>query len=292
MADEGFGVPNDAFVEILLRLPTSARRRFRLVCKRWRDVIDERTLERQVRTKILAFISERTTSRAIVLDDDKDGRCTHEWTYDSSTGDSFVRMIGTCNGLICLLETCNGDSSIITVANPVTGEAAILPPLPVLDSSMFGHFVFGYHPMTGQYKVVHVPSPHAQRRDLVYVLTLGGGSPAAWREIALPGIAVCHNPFCSMVSVDGSTYWLTMLSDRVVALDLADERVTSFQSPLFAKGGEQALLLLKLTNVHARLGVAILRDEPLAKTIEVWVLDGGGSGKRRVCGTGSFWRHT
>ena len=77
MAGEGFDVPTDAFVEILLRLPTSARRRFRLVCKRWRDVIDERTPERQVRTKTLAFIGQRRSSRALVFDN-KDGRRRHE----------------------------------------------------------------------------------------------------------------------------------------------------------------------------------------------------------------------
>ncbi|CAO2191919.1 unnamed protein product [Urochloa humidicola] len=90
MEDEGFNnLPTDAFVEILLRLPPSARRRFRLVCKRWRDVINERTSERQVRTKILAFISDWSSSRAIVFDD-KDGHPRHEWTYNSATRGLFT----------------------------------------------------------------------------------------------------------------------------------------------------------------------------------------------------------
>nr|CAB3504052.1 unnamed protein product [Digitaria exilis] len=79
MADEeGFDLlPTDTFVAVLVRLPTSARRRSRLVCKRWRDVIDERTAERQVRTKILAFNSEWRSSRVVVFDD-QHGRRRHE----------------------------------------------------------------------------------------------------------------------------------------------------------------------------------------------------------------------
>ncbi|CAO2202361.1 unnamed protein product [Urochloa humidicola] len=160
MEDEGFNnLPTDAFVEILLRLPLSARRRFRLVCKRWRDVINERTPERQVRTKILAFICDGPSSRAIVFDD-KDGRPRHEWTYNSATS-GFVCMVGTCNGLICLHDIGEGGRSVITVANPITGEVVALPPSPTAgDSSIIGLglYGFGYHPTTGRYKVVHVSS--------------------------------------------------------------------------------------------------------------------------------------
>ncbi|XP_039815301.1 putative F-box protein At3g16210 [Panicum virgatum] len=156
MADEGFDVPTDAFVEILLRLPTSARRRFRLVCKRWRDVIDERTPERQVRTKTLAFIGPWRSPRALVFDD-TDGRRSHEWAYPSAH--EVVSMVGTCNGLICLLDAGEGGRSALrlTVANPVTGEALALPPLPAAWG-LPGLHAFGYHPTTGRYKVVHVSS--------------------------------------------------------------------------------------------------------------------------------------
>jgi hypothetical protein len=51
--DDGFILPTDAFVEVLLRFPTSSRCRVRLVCKRQRDVINERTPERHpTHTKI------------------------------------------------------------------------------------------------------------------------------------------------------------------------------------------------------------------------------------------------
>ncbi|CAO2211355.1 unnamed protein product [Urochloa humidicola] len=204
-ADEGFNnVPTDAFVEILLRLPTSARRRFRLVCKRWRHSIDQRTPERQVRTKILVFISHWPRSRAVVLDDDKDWRRRHEWTYGSSTNTGAVHMVGTCNGLICLHDTGDGARCPITVANPVTGEAMALPPPAsawdwLMRLRLYG---FGYHPTMGRYKVVRVPTVLARRPDAVHVLTLGGGGgPAVWREVVSPAMAGSYNAFCGIVGV-------------------------------------------------------------------------------------------
>ncbi|CAL5013236.1 unnamed protein product [Urochloa decumbens] len=280
MADkEGFSVPTDALTEIFLRLPTSARRRFRLVCKLWRDAIDERTPERQVQTKILAFISHGQSSRAIVFDD-KDGHRRQEWAYNSTTR-GVVEMVGTCNGLICLHDADAGDRSVITVANPITGEAVALPPPPAAWGSLRrrGLYAFGYHPTTGRYKVVHVPSRLARRQDAVHVLTLcDDGSPAAWREVVSPALSGSHNPLCGIVSVDGSVYWFTSGADRVVALDVGDdERVTSFLGPPGVHPVERMPeASWKVTSVHARLGVVIPRCEMAAMTMEVWVLDAGG----------------
>ncbi|CAO2211340.1 unnamed protein product [Urochloa humidicola] len=36
-------IPADIFMDILQRIPASPRRRLRLVCRHWRDVIDGRT---------------------------------------------------------------------------------------------------------------------------------------------------------------------------------------------------------------------------------------------------------
>ncbi|KAF8686079.1 hypothetical protein HU200_043684 [Digitaria exilis] len=180
--DENFPVPTDVFVSILMLLPTSCRRRLRLVCKTWRDVVDERTPERQVRTKVLAFISKRQSSRALVFDDDR----RREWTFPSSGGFAgVVDMVGTSNGLLCLHETAPcGDRgvSVLTVANPVTGETRRLPPVPPARSHRsLGRYVFGYHPITGRYKFVHIPSSSSwSMLDAVQVLDLGEPS---WREV-------------------------------------------------------------------------------------------------------------
>ncbi|CAO2162911.1 unnamed protein product [Urochloa humidicola] len=271
MADDdgdGFFLPTDAFVEVLLRLPTSSRRRFRLVCKRWRDVIDERTPERHVRTKILAFFSsEAGVSHAVLLPDEprSDGCGSgQEWmTFTSSKSNSntdsntyfrrreagVVHLVGTCNGLLCLRDDVpdrgGGTVSTISITNPVTGENAVVLRWPRYSFG-FGKVVkygFGYHPTTGKYKVVIVscllsstyPYYNYTRRleiDRVLVCTLGGGS--GLREVPVlagPADTASYHDYSDIVTVDGSTYWLTGRADRVVALDLRDERVASFEAP-------------------------------------------------------------
>ncbi|CAL5013195.1 unnamed protein product [Urochloa decumbens] len=265
MADDdgdGFFLPTDAFVEVLLRLPMSSRRRFRLVSKRWRDLINERTPERLVRTKILAFFSEAGASHAVVLPDQPqpDGGGRQEWTFPSSTSNSntytfgyirrirdagVVHLVGTCNGLLCLRDDVpnpggGGTLSTISVTNPVTGEKAAILRGPIswgsygIQSRKVVKYGFGYHPTTGKYKVVVVSCLPAStcftkrlEIDMVMVLTVGRPEKpdSGWREV--PGLAGpdsgYHDSGDVIVTVDGTAYWLTGRANRVAALDLGSD---------------------------------------------------------------------
>nr|TKW10936.1 hypothetical protein SEVIR_6G201700v2 [Setaria viridis] len=264
--DDGFILPTDAFVEVLLR---------------WRDVIAERTPERHAaRAKILAFFSEAGTSRAVVFpDDQQDGGGTggQEWTFTSSKSSDggVVRLVGTCNGLLCLRERA---------------RARRLPyPLQYHRRGQPDHRREGGDPagvdVVGalQYKVVNIScntSSSSNQRlaiDVVRVFTLG---ESEWREVPLPLLApdTSYHDSGDVVAVDGSTYWLTARADRVMALDLEDERVASFEAPpclRLLQVPEKATC--QLTNVHGRLGVLVTRHQPTATTrVDVWVLEGGG----------------
>ncbi|CAL5005562.1 unnamed protein product [Urochloa decumbens] len=305
--DDGFILPTDAFVEVLLRLPTSSRRRFRLVCKRWRGIIDERTPERRSRAKILAFFSEAGASRAVVLDED--GGDEQEWRFRSSCIDcrtyeygAVVLLVGTCNGLLCLRDylplPCHRIGPTIAVVNPVTGEESAAIPCPPESLSWDYHggyrrvveFSFGYHPTTGKYKVVHVsctsePPNKRLEIDSVQVLTLEGNKPE-WRVVPVLTMDTSYHDTGGVVTVDGSTYWLNARADRVAALDLGDddERVASFAAPPCLEVLQvPKVATCQLTTVHGRLGVLVSRQQPAmteAAKVDVWVLEGGG-GRRR-----------
>ncbi|CAL5013164.1 unnamed protein product [Urochloa decumbens] len=262
MADECFDLPDDVLVQVMLLLPTSSRRRFRLVCKRWRDLIDERTPEGRSRTKILVFFAERGESRALVFDDEHGGR-RRAWT-----------------------------SSVISVTNPITGETQVLPPVPTQRESeqfeesrrlesesetngKFGKYSFGYHPITGEYKFVHIPYQRHQEVDAVWVFTLGADT-TAWREVPVtaPGASYSKN-HGEVVSVDGVMYWLNTASNRIMELDLGDEHATWLDVPpsVWAAGltPEEEGGVWRLTSVHARLGIAATTSWG---GVDVWVLDG------------------
>ncbi|XP_020200601.1 putative F-box protein At1g53370 [Aegilops tauschii subsp. strangulata] len=221
-------LPTDVLVEILLRLPPSSRRRVRLVCRLWRDIIDERTTEmHSCATALLWDIWDRT---AYVVDDlskSSTGKCRKLWKWGK-----YGQLVGTCNGLLCLCDMVTPGGAV-TLVNPATGETLPVPPLPCVDKrrcvpeKWYEAYSFGYHPTSGQYKVVHVPCsfdlPHVF--DTVHVLTLG---EASWREVPE------HDGWCKcdlsagIVSVDGTTYWVLSYGAiaLVVAFDLEHERVT------------------------------------------------------------------
>jgi hypothetical protein len=163
-------LPMDVLVEVLLRLPTSSRRRFRLVCRFWRDTVDRRTSEMRSRPKTLL-----ATVDTIHLVDDLES-----WRWRGDTYDG-MSLVGTCNGLVCMWDGQKPDRPI-TLANRVTGETLAIPPLPLpqakaaLESRLT--YTFAYHPTTGRYKVLHLP----YRFDRVWVFTLGGRSLARRRH--------------------------------------------------------------------------------------------------------------
>ncbi|OEL18729.1 hypothetical protein BAE44_0020252 [Dichanthelium oligosanthes] len=145
------GIHADIFVDILQRLPPIPRRRLRLVCWHWRNVIDDRTPAPQFRAKVLAFVAGDGRRRAYV----------------------FRRA---------------GD---VVVVNPATGETLAVPPpsKTYQEFNDAAAYSFAYHPATGLYKIVHVPCRSGDGTlDVVRVFTLGDRS---WREVPVPRGSSC-----------------------------------------------------------------------------------------------------
>ncbi|CAL5005568.1 unnamed protein product [Urochloa decumbens] len=297
MEDGGTCLPDDVLVQIFLLVPARSRRPLRLVCKGWRDVIDERApppVDDKLPTKILVFINQGRRSSAVVFDGGSRHR-TRERTYTSSRDGGRVRMVGTCNGLLCLHDhstTYAGFSiSTITVTNPVTGETAALPPVPrrwawAQLAKAPGHYSFGFHPETKLHKVVYIPRGHRWSLDALQVFTLGS---KAWRAVPVHVRGACHDLLCEPISVAGTTYWLA--AGRVMALDLGpDERVTSLDAPP-AKMVRPAPsrpatrkrrdTSWRLTKVGTSLGVVVPSAGMFAGRVDVWVLDVDGGGEKK-----------
>ena len=167
-------VPTDVLWEILRRLPQiSGRRRLRLVCRRWRDVVDEVEPEVQRRrAKPLVFFKDgryEPASAFLLHDlagDDCDVTSLSLFREEEDGGgddrDFFARynnddMVGSCNGLIRLwFDRDPLYYGSIVVINPVTGESLNIPSPPTAIRA--GTISIGYHPTTGKYKIVHFPS--------------------------------------------------------------------------------------------------------------------------------------
>ncbi|GJN15868.1 hypothetical protein PR202_gb02813 [Eleusine coracana subsp. coracana] len=328
-----------AFVEILLRIPPSARQRLRLVCRHWRDVVDEHLpARRRAHSKVLAYVSRRPQR--------------------SEAGGCAFHVIGTCNGLLCL---CCYNTGIV-LFNPTTGEKLVveLPPfrlpqqrhagysfftfhpatglykivlvVPGTNENSFDEvhvftqrtsivvenlsdnsrtrstgtprcrstswheaYSFAYHPTTGKYKILHLPCcfDRTGHLDRVQVLTLGE-SVAAWRDVPAPAACASCCLKSGIVSVDGATYWINEDTDRIVAFDLDDERITpAVPLPVAARPRGSRYL----TEVRGRLGVVDYADLESKATVEVRLGARGRSGQagvepavqRNVEPEGVFW---
>ncbi|CAO2207119.1 unnamed protein product [Urochloa humidicola] len=288
------GVPADLFVNILQRLPPCPRRRLRLVCRHWRNVIDDRMPERPPRAKILAFINRNVRSKnAAPVFARVDERC-HAFVFDElpkaraggrylnlrgGVGNSGSSMVGTCNGLLCLRRR-HGD---VVVANPATGEKVAVPPPPSTDDSYTSaaSYSFVYHPATGLYKVVQVPCADGGAFYAVNVFTLGDVS---WREVPVP----CGSSWLlsfGLVSIHGAVYWVSKDGCSVMSFDLGDERL-AFVATLPVRVREGTDISSHLTaDVRGRLGLAVCsydQKEGKCKS-EVWMLEGEGG--RQTKGT-------
>ncbi|CAO2202330.1 unnamed protein product [Urochloa humidicola] len=284
MGNRWDGIPADIFVDILQRLPPCPRRRLRLVCRHWCDVIDDRTPEPPARAKVLAFVSRKYLGNgAFVLDDLSKAKARGtDYLKLQAGGRVGVRgstMVGTCNGLLCFRR----EYGRVVVVNPVTGEKLAVPPPPRSKKTPnTAHYVppasysFAYHPETGLYKVVHVPCVDGGRGGAFYsvnVFTLGD---ASWREVPVP----CGSSWLlsfGLISIDGAVYWVSKDACSVMSFDLSNERLAFVTTlPLRVRLGMDISWHLT-ADARGRLGFAVCsydQKESKCKT-EVWMLEGG-----------------
>ncbi|CAL5013232.1 unnamed protein product [Urochloa decumbens] len=290
-AGNGWSLPTDTLVEILLRLPPTKRWRLRLVCRHWRDVIRDRS-PAPAPPMALAFVVSSAegaamSASAFAVDDPAGGWCRER----------------TRNGVLCLCDNTTPGGAV-SLANPATGESLTLPPLP--DSghwmrcgttirSWHEAYAFAHDPDTWRYTVVHVPI--FDRNGVfaaLHVFTVpweekGSSSPppASWREVPVAGAAASCRLDAGFVTIDGTMHWVTVGAltegtERVVAFDLAAERVTSMMALPAPEAGRGSRWCL--TEVRGRLGAVDYSAERCWGTPEmthVWVLDGGGRDDRR-----------
>ncbi|XP_020147918.1 F-box protein At3g07870-like [Aegilops tauschii subsp. strangulata] len=273
-----YAVPTDVLADILARLPTNARRRVRLVCRLWRNLVDEwAPVDMRRRDKIL--VVESWGFREVVHVLSPEGSRAELWReLDVATACLYRRMnvVGTCNGIVCLCDD-REPGGAITLVNPSTGEELCLPRLPTTSSSVelrlslvrkswHLQYAFARHPETGRYTVVHVPWSYERfwEPGMVHVFTLG---EALWRDVHAGPDAKCSPGLSSLAIIDATLYWLTEDTDgKIRSFDLDHDRVTCIGPlPVPAKSS-----CCRLAKVHGMLGVAVDGD---GGSTAVWVLE-------------------
>ncbi|CAI9101511.1 OLC1v1038851C1 [Oldenlandia corymbosa var. corymbosa] len=161
-------IPNHLFANILLRLPFESLLQSRRVSKSWRSLIDSpefvrmhfdafhlKSSKSQDNETFRIVSSTRNNFYTLDFDDIGAGKAIAKRLKPplDHLGSDEVRLVGSCNGLLCLVYP---NSSTILVWNPWIQKAWELPSPPV-EYSMFGGadslLGFGYDSVNDDYKV-------------------------------------------------------------------------------------------------------------------------------------------
>ncbi|RXI03922.1 hypothetical protein DVH24_038196 [Malus domestica] len=202
----GHNLPEEIIHDILSRLPPKSLIRCTLVCKAWRSTIKNpsfipshlnRTiyLNNQFGTHLLLL---HCVSRAILsssvniwLDEPREKHCNLH--YDNHAFDEycklefpiipnmnkFLRVVGVCNGLVCLAVDNDRLGYIFMLCNPSIRKSVTLPK-PHLSFETIGSYDayigFGFDAVTNDYKVVRLITEHREEPNTFYeVYSLAGG---------------------------------------------------------------------------------------------------------------------
>ncbi|KAI3874050.1 hypothetical protein MKX03_016379 [Papaver bracteatum] len=254
-------LPSDIVLDILSWLPAESVSDCKLVCKRLLNLLSRRwdqfaKVHYQRQLLRLSSSGDATSSSTGFLfsfqKDEKDNTIgvrlyygneyngemnIHEnFSYKTlqKTSVSFHDMldsdviVGSYNGLICLLRYHHGIADPIHICNPNIGEYVNLPEYTLREEDYLDAYGFGYVHSMDQYKVVRIYYPESDNYDNgeVQVYTIGSGS--AWRTIGKTSYQL-WSQYSLGTYVDGSLHWID--NKKIIAFNLVNEEFRLIQPP-------------------------------------------------------------
>ncbi|CAL5342846.1 unnamed protein product [Camellia sinensis] len=283
-------LPNKVLIEILSRLPVISLLRFRCVCKSWRSLISTPSF-------ITSHLNHSTTTFNLILlrhySHRKERFSLH---FNNHTFPKFLdlkcpswtrfkyyfRIVGSCNGLLCLTDDCFGYTNTIILWNPSIHRSLTLP-VPRVASKSTSPFMcvhgFGLDLIKNDFKVVRISYLGSENGfkvpPQVEIYVLGNRS---WRDFdgVVPRFGMV-NYFWSQAYLNGKVHWVSYkLIDPVTRgcfvlfFDLGNEVFGEIELPLSLVHQFPRNMLTAI--VGESLSV-LQYDSPIySKSCTVWVM--------------------
>ncbi|KAL6137094.1 hypothetical protein ACLB2K_062389 [Fragaria x ananassa] len=231
-------------LDFLSWLPAKSLLRFRCICKTWQAMISEPYFIRQHLSRIdtksnssySLLVKEISICRSIGCGEIF--KCSTPSTeldfplLDPLYEFYFIDIIGSCNGLVCLL--LDFITTTIMLWNPCTRESKVLPQPPIENLPKF--FGFGYDSTTDDYKVIVGSFPPTSGYEyVVAAFTLKSDSWRKLQSLNQNVRVVGHGCF-----VNEALHWI-LTSERdedgrvtaykLVSFNLAEEKFHEIASP-------------------------------------------------------------
>ena len=197
------GLPEDLLITILMALPAKCLVRFRSVSKYWNSLITsaEFISIHLAQAKPLLLFHHHNQSYSLRLDNESlDMWSNSEFELPSKREDDDFQIIGSCNGVICLLNSRQDHDHSIILWNPSIGKSLNLV-LPRLSDPFRGIFGFGFNRQSNDYKFVRVATPHYPVGCQVYSV-----KERSWKAIDVSPALGYMNPIPSVLWGRSSSY--------------------------------------------------------------------------------------
>ncbi|XP_059660175.1 F-box protein CPR1-like isoform X2 [Cornus florida] len=283
-------IPGDVLSDILTRLPLKTLIRCTSVCKPWHTLLTNPSFitkhlnQSRFNNKELLLVrihsdSDDKEHYALRYDDNHlfSEYAQLEFPLKSSSCNHYFRIIGCCNGLICLSDDQFSYTNNLFLWNPFIRKTMRLPPVRVTVQThgLFKHSIgFGFDSITDDYKVVRIV--HLENHKKPPEIDIFSLSTGTWRDIshvALPHTIIDER--APQAFLKGAAHWIASSSDAklIVSFHMGCEEFGQIMLPhnIMAHANQLQILGFRVAKFQDSLALIHLtgaKDKPCC----IWVM--------------------
>ncbi|XP_026442043.1 F-box protein At3g07870-like [Papaver somniferum] len=228
--------------EILTPVPAESALDCKLVCTSWRNIVSDPSFNQMHCHHHLNHPSDDSCTLGFLALTENELFYYFEYNQNQELTTSTERIrkiistskpednfVGSCNGLICIVQEDEPDSPV-SICNPFTKQYVLLPQIRKnTDDDLFWSFGFGYVSLTNEYKVVGIYVSLLTKYVEVHIYTLGSGN--GWRDLGKFNLEFSprrDNEYEHGKFSNGAIYWI---GREIVTFDLIEEKFCKHLAP-------------------------------------------------------------
>ncbi|KAF8008291.1 hypothetical protein BT93_K2080 [Corymbia citriodora subsp. variegata] len=265
--------------DILSRVSGESLLQYRIVCKRWQEVIDDSYFRNSIhRLKERAVLYHEYKKEGIYLIRIHEEAAAPRIELGKFAELRGYAIQGTCNGLLLFQHSTNSLKNPELLINPFTRVVLELPRAPDLLPGMFVYGL-GFDRSTKTYKMVQIKAIDFDKTTCTG--TIGARiydfNKQSWRTCKAPTLPRCTGPYPDFIFASGALNWFLqansmsfrVLARVVLSFDLTKEEFSFIPIPDdFSEWGDFNMG----TQMHELGGSLALVHRPDKAHIDVWVL--------------------
>ncbi|KAI9073866.1 hypothetical protein K1719_039019 [Acacia pycnantha] len=274
-------LPEEIITQILKRLPVKSLMRFQCVCKLWKNlfkkpsfIADQLCHSSNQNPSFLFWKNSGTLFHLRLLDCEMQISDVQEAPLFDFLKSSYVKIIGSCNGLLCLQISYSFTSPpSFLLWNPATRDFREVPTSRTIDPRVYKHVLgFGFSAFVNDYKILRI---FIDSSNMIYKVEVYSLSKDSWKEIKFENLEY-EILFGLNVSSNGRIFWYGLKAgeeqgewDRVlISFDIRMEVFTLIPWPALSRNSG-----VNLTVYENKLAIIAVYGSKGSFYIDLWVLE-------------------